>query len=172
MGILRNLNRIFNRHSTDELGDIAKSIDDQINQANSSIDNMKLELNMQTATGEWLDEWGSRFGVKRRSGETDDLFRPRVLESRSPDTGTIPSLIKAVKRSLGDDTTVTAYETFEDLRIFNISTFNGEGKYQDSDTVRTGVVKLTIDKPSTDLLRSEIYKTKPTGCRVIIEELI
>jgi hypothetical protein len=44
----------------------------------TEMDNMKLELYVETATGTYLDELGKLFKLGRRSGETDAQFRARI----------------------------------------------------------------------------------------------
>ena len=130
---------------------------------------MELHSVVTSCTGEWLDSWGKWFGVPRESGEEDATYRPRILESVTMKKVTIPALIDAVKRALGADTAIQIEETYQDLRIWNVSTYSGTGKYQDSDTIRLGIVRIIINKEPNDRLREEIWKTKASGVRVIFE---
>jgi hypothetical protein len=170
MGILNRLSSIFTKEPNSEIGYLTGSIDNSISQVLDTMTDMELQSVIPSATGEWLDLWGNRFGVPREAGESDDSYRNRVLSAVTNQKGTIPALIDAVKRALGDDTEVRVEETYQDLRIFNVSTFSGTGKFQDSDTVRLGVVKIFINKPENEKLREEIWKTKASGVKVIIVE--
>lgn len=170
MSVLKRLHSIFTKNSQSEVGYLSGAIDDSLEKVKDTVTDMELMSVITTATGEWLDWWGDRFHVLRESGESDTEYSERIKESVTNQKGTIPALISAVKRALGEDTIVRAEETYEDLRIFNISTFSGTGKFQDSDTVRLGVVKIFINKMANDKLREEIWKTRSSGIKVIIVE--
>lgn len=169
MGILKRLTTIFTKNQQSEVGYLTDSIDNSISNVVDTMTDMEIQSVISSSTGEWLDLWGGRFGVTRDTGEQDIPYRVRILAEVTNQKGTIPALIAAVKRALGNDTIVRVEETYEDLRIFNVSTYSGTGKYQDSDTVRLGVVRIFINKPENEKLREEIYKTRSSGTRVIIE---
>ena len=171
MGILKRLSSIFTKKENSEIGYLTSSIDNSISEVLDTVTDIELYQSViPSATGEWLDLWGNRFGVPREPGELDESYRNRILSEVTNQKGTIPALISAVKRALGEDTKVRVEETYQDLRIFNVSTFSGTGKFQDSSTVRLGVVKIFINKPENEKLRKEIWKTKASGIRVIIVE--
>ena len=169
MGLLSKMISYFTKQSQTETAYLAGTLDNALNAVIDQMSDMELQSVITSSTGEWLDSWGTKFGVPRESGETDLSYRPRILASVTTKKATIPALIEAVKRALGDDTVVTIEETHQDLRIWNVSTFSGTGKYQDADTVRLGVLKIIINKQPNERLAEEIWKTKATGIRVIIE---
>jgi hypothetical protein len=170
MKILSRLHGIFSKQSGTEIAFLTDSIDQSVNDVVSHMSDMAVQSEITHATGSVLDLWGEKFGVYRESGELDDPYRTRVLGKVTFVRGTIPALISATKRALGDDTVVQIDETYQDLRIFNVSTFSGTGKFQDTDTVRLGVVKIIINKPTNVKLLEEIGRTRASGIRVIIEE--
>jgi hypothetical protein len=60
-------------------------------------------LNVDTASGEWLDIIGKMVGVKRNDGESDDDFRKRVIVfSMENDAGTPNNVIDVAKELSGD----------------------------------------------------------------------
>jgi len=60
-------------------------------------------LNVDTASGEWLDIIGKMVGVKRNDGESDDDFRKRVIvNSMENDAGTPNNVIDVAKELSGD----------------------------------------------------------------------
>ena len=60
-------------------------------------------LNVDTASGEWLDIIGKMVGVKRKDGESDEDFRKRVIEySIENDAGTPNNVIDVAKVLSGD----------------------------------------------------------------------
>lgn len=169
MNLLKKLPSIFTKKEGSEVFYLTKAIDNETNKVINHISVMELQSVLLTSTGQWLNMWGDKFGIGRKLNESDTLYRKRIMDSVTALKGTIPALIAAVKRALGEDTIVLVKQTYEDLRIFNVSTFSGTGKFQDSDTVRLGVVILQINKEPNDRLREEIYRSKSMGTRVIIE---
>lgn len=172
MGLIDKLSPIFSKNKNTENYYLMSSVDDSLEKVIQTMDDMDIQTIITTSTGEWADKWGYRFKVQRKEGESDAQYTQRIIDYVKIQHGTIPALIDAVKRALGDDTQVTPSETYNDLRIFNISTFSGTGKYQDSGTVRLGVVKLTINKEPNAKLAEEIFKSKASGTRVIIESTV
>ena len=60
-------------------------------------------LNVDTASGEWLDIIGKMVGVKRNDGESDEDFRKRVIvNSMENDAGTPNNVIDVAKELSGD----------------------------------------------------------------------
>lgn len=171
MRLAKRLSNIFTKNQGSEISALTGTVDKQIDAVIGQMSIMEVQTVLSTATGDWLNLWGDKFGIGRKLKETDTAYRKRILESVSSLKGTIPALISAVKRALGEDTIVNVKETYNDLRIFNVSTFSGTGKFQDSDTVRLAVVILQINKTPNVRLREEIQKSKAMGTKVIIETI-
>lgn len=110
-------------------------------------------LNPKYATGVWLDAIGGLFGVARSSGENDNSFRKRILNSQSRGYGYTESIWNAVS-AVPEVTSVNVYE-------------NGNA---DPYTFHNG---FTVDAHSvfvcvaggndTDVARA-IYSAKSAGC--------
>ena len=49
------------------------------------------KFNLKYATGEWLNELASNYGINRAKGETDDSLRERILQKKA-ERFTVPSL--------------------------------------------------------------------------------
>lgn len=170
MSLLKRLHTIFTKDTESEVGYLSGAVDESLNLAENSIEDLStIQSSIKSASGEWLDTWGDKFYTPR-DGLTDAEYREVILDRVRATSSSVPALISAVKRALGADTLVRVEETYEDLRIFNVSTFSGTGKFQDSDTTRLCVVKIYINKPETLKLREEIFRTRGTGIRVIIIE--
>lgn len=168
MGLFSRLSSIFTKNSNSEVAKLSGAVDNSLTDVTNVMADMDNQSVITSATGEWLDAWGERFGVYRGTGEVDTDYRTRILGSVTDNKGTIPALIDAVHRALGSDTQVTVEETYNDLRIWNVSTFSGTGKYEDSDTIRLGVVKITINKEPNTQLAQEIFRSRASGTKVII----
>jgi hypothetical protein len=77
--------------------------------------NALLQISLLTATGYWLNYWGSYFGIPRLllfSGyETDDIYRARIIKEITLARTTKAVLLDLAKDYLGsDDVTITEYE--------------------------------------------------------------
>jgi hypothetical protein len=172
MGMRERLQAIFTRSIESEISYLSGSVDDSINKTIDTINDMgDIQSEIISATGGYLDEWAQWFGIYRGNSETDGSLRTRTLAAVTNRSATIPALIDAVHRALGDDTVVTIDETYQDLRIFNVSTYSGTGKYQDANTTRLGVVQININKPSTPQLVDELNRTRAIGINIIINEI-
>ncbi|AYP68597.1 hypothetical protein EalM132_00085 [Exiguobacterium phage vB_EalM-132] len=168
MSLLKKLHAIYTKNPQSEIGYLTGAVDASLAKSVDTITDLaEIQSNIKSAQGEWLDTWGEKFYVSR-DGMSDSAYRTAILNRVKGTSSSVPALEWAVKRALGDDTLVRIEETYEDLRIFNVSTFSGHGKFQDSDTVRLGVVKIYINKPENQKLREEIYRSRGTGIRVII----
>lgn len=80
------------------------------------IDQMRLEICLKTATGEWLDLWGYYFNIPRKLNEPDPIYSDRIISTIIEPKATIMALKKAAAKWLnlnnGD-----SWEA-EDIRIF------------------------------------------------------
>jgi hypothetical protein len=145
---------------------VLDSIGTALKSAGDDADLMKKELSIVDSEGEWLDEWGTWFGVSRlTNSETDESYLSRML-AVIEDKVTIPAIISGVKKVLGDNTIIKIYEPYHEIRYFNVSTFSGEGRYQDGDYYRIGVIDVIINKPVTDDLVTFINLIKGAGVSV------
>jgi hypothetical protein len=165
--MLKFLQSIFRRdQSNSDHKAVLDSIGTALKTAGDDADLMKKELSIVDSEGEWLDEWGTWFGVSRLSDyEEDNRYLDRML-SVIEDKVTIPAIINGVKKVLGDNTIIKIYEPYHEIRYFNVSTFSGEGRYQDGDYYRIGVIDVIINKPVTDELVKFINLIKGAGVSV------
>ncbi|MBU5669500.1 hypothetical protein KQI68_06565 [Peptoniphilus sp. MSJ-1] len=64
------------------------------------LQNGKLAMALDTATGEWLDYWGYVLGVSRDFGENDDDYRFRIIEEIIAPKNTIEAIKRATARKI------------------------------------------------------------------------
>lgn len=169
MAFISKLASFFNRKSKGELGNLAGAWQKSLDKAESDLTELELQYVIDTATGEWLEEWGSWFEVSRKQNETDVDYRKRIKLKMLRAKSTIPALVAGVKEAMGEDTIVVPYETYKDLFIHNMSPLSGTHRLQDAQYTRLAVVVLKINKkltPEADLLLRSI---KGAGIRLIIE---
>lgn len=83
----------------------------ELKAAREQIYQMLRQMNVITGEGDWLDEIGDYYNVRRRDGEVDSLYGPRIIEevirprnnnkaielAISRATGGLPSIVRDVK---------------------------------------------------------------------------
>lgn len=124
---------------------------DQIIAVRVAIAGMIEQMNVLTAVGEWLDLWGSYFGIPRLAAETDTAYAPRmvaqVLEPRSNNEAIASALTKATGQKC------TVVDTFcfglTTPLYNNIWTYNGAEYYNATAQIWYGVFDVTINYSSS-----------------------
>lgn len=161
--MLKFISVIFKREGTNPDNEaFFDALNNQLTVSREDADLVKKELNLLEAEGQWLDEWGDKFGLSRRTGESDEVFRDRIL-SLMENKVTIPAIKRAIKKVLGDDTIIGVYEPYVDVAFYNVSAFSGTGRYPDAVYYRTGVIDITINKPPTEMLARFVNRIKPAS---------
>ena len=108
---------------------IIKSIANTLVSAESDLLDSRAESYLETASGVFLDKWGSFSGVNRRTDETDDHYRARIKQWFTKKKGTVNSLIENIKEEF-DDIDVYIYEPWRSIFYTNKSVLNGVDRLQ------------------------------------------
>lgn len=126
------------------------------------LDEAKLEMALETASGYWLDVWGKTFGVYRVANEKDDHYRIRIIEEVIAPKNTIPALKRATSRYL--DTYKNQYVDPTDIRIFEPWTeliildtrgqIDDNGRLVSHDYWNHGVIDISL--PDTSLITKDL----------------
>lgn len=162
--MFKHLARIFKTTTGNEDNQaILNAIDQQLQEISSDADLIVPEMNIKTSDSNWLDLWGSWFGLFRAYQESDDDFRQRIFDVLLDPTCTIPAIVMITKRVLGQDTVVTVYEPYHDVRYFDISTFSDQGHYEDKNYYRIGVIDVIVNKPITNTLVQAVNRIRAAG---------
>lgn len=165
---LKFLQNIFKRNTdNDDHEAVITSMEHALEIVEEDSDLVKKELMLETADDDWLEDWGAWFGLSRLVGETDDHFRYRILTCMD-DKVSIPAIKNGIKKIMGEDTQVSVYEPFEEVRMFNMSTFSGKGRYEDKYYYRVGVIDISINKEVTSDLERYVKLLASAGIRVYI----
>jgi len=128
----------------------------------------KKQSSLKSATGKYLEIYGDWHGVYRRDGESDTRYRSRIITFVDMPRGTNQSIIRAVRRYLGDQNVgVEVYEPFNDIFILNKSKLNGSHGLM-GDYYRFAVIQVNIGNPFDDDLIDYIYRFTPSGVKVHI----
>lgn len=147
------------------LGGISKKVTDVLEDLLDS----KKESYLDSATGEFLDKWGSFVGLTRRPGEEDDIYRERIKKYIMVLRGTIPAIKDALYDYFGDhNAVINIYEPYVDIFYTNRSLLNSDS-YLQGDYYRYGIIDISIDRPfDYDAIMEVINKFKPAGVMVYI----
>jgi hypothetical protein len=135
---------------------------------------LMLELCITTATGIWLEEWGSWFGVTRKLGESDSEYSTRILSSIQAPKSTLPALEKNISEYLSSKTGKDY--TPEDIHIFEpytrLKTFSHRGGFSsdyhfpDGTYWRRNVIDITLPESLDDKLISLVNSIRAAGIKV------
>lgn len=162
------LNPLYFRKTGTENDIVLENIDNILEKASKDSMLVKDELSILTATGEYLDEWGSWFGIRRADGEEDEQYRRRMLSVMSNPKSTIPAIEETIRSYFNNpDMYVKVYEPHKNIKIFNISTFSGPDKFQSGDYWRHSVIDIHLKDVFIDEhLKSSIKDVKSAGIGV------
>lgn len=108
---------------------IIKSITNTLVSAESDLLDSRAESYLETASGVFLDKWGSFSGITRRTDETDDHYRARIKRWFTKKKGTVNSLIENIKEEF-EDIDVYIYEPWRNIFYTNKSVLNGVDRLQ------------------------------------------
>ncbi len=177
--MLKFLSPVFKRFTTIGMSEEGKAVMEAIERElqNLSLASslVRLESVITTATGSWLDHWGSWFGIKRRFLEPDESMRERILNVVRALKVTIPAIEQAVKDFHQDaDAFVQIREPHVDVFKYGESVYSGRHKYQNYDYYNTAVIDIIMDRSSvSNLTNISILgsKTKVTDYFKDINEL-
>lgn len=172
INLLQKLTSIFNRRSTGELKTVTDALSSNLNVIVDDLKLLNMEYIISTATGEWLDEWGTWFGLSRKTGETDSQYSSRIIATVAKSKLTIPALIYALKSVLGENATIDIYEPYRDLAKFSESAFSSHSKLTGGDYYRHHVIDVILyDTNYSDEAAKVVLKIKSAGIVVWFSRL-
>jgi hypothetical protein len=145
---------------------ILASLDTELTAAEQETISSKLMLSLETATGEWLDQYGKTFGLIRQDNESDEAYRIRIIDFVLLRRGTIPAIKDAIRAFLQDyESNIEIYEPYTNVFILNQSKLNGNdhllGTYY-----TVAVIDINISRPFPAGIMDIINEFKPAGVKV------
>ena len=167
-----NLNKSSEVHSIviDSIFKALVMVEGDLNQA-------KLEMAINTATGSWLDYWGDFFNVPRERRESDEQYSARIIQETVEPKVTLNAIKRAAARWLNrkNDTNYTQ----EDINVFEPwkfllkysqkGTLSGNEKTTDAEYWRYGVIEVSI--PDTESINFELISylntVKAAGIQIV-----
>lgn len=127
----------------------------------------KSESWLETASGTYLDKWGSYMGVPRKKGWDDDKYRTYLKHEVTAKKGTIQGIIDGILWELDDPSlNIYIYEPWKNIFYLNRSKLNGDDHLQGM-YYRYAVIDIHVpfDIPQ-DVLEEIIKKYKDAGVLV------
>lgn len=147
---------------------ILSAIDTEFSDTETDIINSASELSLETADSDWLDLFGSTFGVIRQNSETDSSYRARIKSYIQTERGTIPSITQAVQQFLNDNTvSVDVYEPYKNIFTLNSSTLDGADAFHGA-YYTTAVIDIKIGAAIPDGLQDFITPYIPAGVTLVL----
>lgn len=178
MNFWRNLHPLLRRDKNNDYGSanyaVLSSLADSLSDAEQETIQNKSQLILKTASGLYLDEWGSWFGVTRKPKETDDDYRERIMWYLLVPRSTIEGIITGIKYYLDDnDAKISVYEPWKNIFYTNKSSLNGPDHLQGL-YYRFAVIDVRIDRPMSKAIYDAIMAFKPAGVKfyVTIDETL
>ena len=144
---------------------VLSSIDKELDDVQQDTIAAKAQSFLSAATDEWLDYWGSWFGLARSSGQSDDDYREALINHVQHPRDTVPALRTSISNFLNTSIdNVTIYEPWNDVFILNdsYSTLNSNSKLY-GDSIREAIVDIYIAVPFPPEVIDIINWFRPAG---------
>ncbi|QZA69963.1 tail protein [Bacillus phage 043JT007] len=147
-------------------GAILAAIDTELTSTEVDMINSKTLMSLDTATGKWLDQYGSLFGVLRKDQESDDDYRKRIISYVLLKRGTIPAIIDALRDYLQDYSSyIEIYEPYTNVFILNHSKLNSKDHFL-GEYYTVAVIDIKFSRPFPADIMDIINEFKPAGVTV------
>ena len=144
--------------------------------AEGDLNQAKLEMAINTATGSWLDYWGDFFNIPRGRKETDSQYSVRIIQETVEPKVTINAIKRSVARWLnrrnGTNYTqhdITVLEPWKYLLKYSQrGVLSGNAKMTDEEYWRYGVIEVSMPdtEPISLELMSYLNTIKAAGVQV------
>ena len=123
----------------------------------------KLDMYLNTSRGEYLDKFGSWFGLYRKNNWSDDYYRDRMKKHVLHERNTINSIREALANFLETEiSNIHIYEPYKDMFIWNKSYWNSYAFYT-SPYYRYAVIDIKVDAPIKSDIIDIINLFRPAG---------
>ena len=148
----------YNLHDT-----IVDTLQAPLDKAKEDELNAKIDMYLDTSRNQYLDRFGSWFGLYRKKDWTDDYYRDRikkhVLHERNTINGIRMALANFLETEIGN---IHIYEPYKDMFIWNKSYWNTQAFYT-SPYYRYAVIDIKIDAPIKPEIVDIINLFRPAG---------
>jgi hypothetical protein len=104
------------------------------------------QMSVRGAEAEWLDEWGSYFGIPRKDGEVDAVYGPRIIVEVLRPRGNNKAIEIGLADTFGQASRVIDLQKFGDVfPVYDGSIFHDSSEHYDAEaTPYYGLFKIVI----------------------------
>lgn len=143
--------------------------DEELQKVEDDTIHSKAQSFLSTASDEWLDYWGSWFGLKREDNQSDEDYRKALINHVKHARSTVPALKEAIAHFLKTNIkNVNIYEPYNDVFFLDDSNLDS-AKYLISDDYYTyGVIDIQISVPFPPDVIDIINWFRPAGVLFIL----
>ena len=142
---------------------IVDTLQAPLDQAKKDEINAKIDMYLDTSRGEYLDRFGSWFGLSRKKDWSDDYYRDRMKKHVLHERNTINGIRMALANFLETEIkNIYIYEPYRDMFIWNKSFWNTRAFYT-SPYYRYAVIDINIDAPIKPRIVDIINLFRPAG---------
>lgn len=147
---------------------VLSSINDSLNNLQNYTTDNRIQSFLNTATGNFLDEWGEWFGVPRKTGQSDIDYRNWIIDYVLLKKGSKNAIIYAIKLFLNlFDAYIDIEEPYKEVMITD------QSKLDDTDHLsgsyyRWGIINIIVDQPVPVSIYTIIREFKPAGVNFYI----
>lgn len=154
---------------------IIQSIYDCFVMTQGDIDLMRLEMCLSTATGYWLDYWGSFFSVNRKFQESDDHYSKRIISTIIKPKTTIPSIKEHLVEFLNEKHNehytpedIVVKEPWRDLSKYSHQgVLSSDSRFASEDYYCHAVLDISIPESITEDVVELVKSIKAAGVQVV-----
>jgi len=138
--------------------------DDKLQKVEDDTIHSKEQSFLQTASDEWLDYWGSWFGLKRDKEQSDTDYRQALLNHVVHARDTVPALRNSIANFLKTNmANVQIYEPYTDVFFLDDSSLDSNKKLISQDYYTYGIIDIEIAVPFPTEVIDIINWFRPAG---------
>ena len=143
--------------------------DEELQKVEDDTIHSKAQSFLSTASDEWLDYWGSWFGLRREDNQSDEDYRKALINHVKHARSTVPALKEAIAHFLKTNIkNVNIYEPYNDVFFLDDSNLDSD-KYLISDDYYTyGVIDIQISVPFPPDVIDIINWFRPAGVLFVL----
>lgn len=143
----------------------------ELTEAKAAIVEMLKQMSVSTSSGEYLDDLGDQYGIKRLIGEADAVYSNRIIASIIRPKGNNIAISMAIESATGGfrSTVVDSASTTVSQNIYRHGTFRYDGKFNRNSNTLKFYGQFDVEA-GFDLLSSESVAALLVRIRAAVEQ--
>lgn len=135
----------------------------------------RCEMCLSSATGIWLDSWGTYFAIYRKSQETDEAYRQRIIQSVIQPKSTIPAIRSSVLEYLNaeyheeyTEKDIVINEPWEHIAKYSHKgLLSDDARFYSPDYYCHAILEISIPQETSKNLIDLVKTIKAAGVKII-----